>query len=635
MKKIFTLLTAVALGSLLWSCQKDKNDDPTPPPSGEATTLLYESFGTTAPSSSPYPSVEDYTGYSKTGVGAAKVEYVSEGGTVSVRTGQVSSGYAGASGSSNALLAAAGGAALIVKNIASCGASNLILSFGSNQTSDTLTVSYSADNGTTWTPITYAKGTTSWGLVNNLTITLPAGATCFALKFAASAAKYGTRVDDIKVTTTDAVGAAADCSGPAPSGNEVLDETLLTQSSFDKFTAVSVIGAEVWTFDPAYGAKMSGYTTATAANEDWFISPAMNLDGATSATLTFDHARGPAGSMSVSTSNYTLWISTDYTSGLPSTATWTQLTIPTYGTTAWTYVSSGQIALTQLAANTRFAFKYVCNDTESATWEIKNVVVRAEGVAPVPMLSFTSANSKSGTVGTAFTHTFTTQEANLTGATTFAVTSGTMPAGLSLSGATISGTPTTVATTPLTITATNGAVTANQTFTITITNPVTPGGNLLSNGSFETYPDDVPDSWTSGVASGATITLTKIATGAKDGTNAVKMAASGGTVRLEQVVSGITAGVTYRVSFWYKSNTKGQDNQGVRLWSNFKKADGANITPAANTLQPTTTLAAVTDWTQFTVDVVAPADATSFLFGVRATNGYEGIFDMCSITVVQ
>ncbi len=32
--------------------------------------------------------------------------------------------------------------------------------------------------------------------------------------------------------------------------------------------------------------------------------------------------------MGVSTDNYTLWISTDYTSGAPSTATWAQLAIP-------------------------------------------------------------------------------------------------------------------------------------------------------------------------------------------------------------------------------------------------------------------------------------------------------------------
>ena len=165
---------------------------------------------------------------------------------------------------------------------------------------------------------------------------------------------------------------------PIDTSNAIFNETLLTQTSFDKFFAVNVAGDLGWKFDPTYGAVMSGYDTQTHANEDWFISPVINLDGKSNVVIIFNHARGPAGSMSVPTSNYTLWVSTDYTSGLPSTATWTQLTIPTHGTTAWGYVSSGEIAIPadKLTATTRIAFKYWCNDSESATWEINNVVIK-------------------------------------------------------------------------------------------------------------------------------------------------------------------------------------------------------------------------------------------------------------------
>jgi hypothetical protein len=163
---------------------------------------------------------------------------------------------------------------------------------------------------------------------------------------------------------------------PDPSG--ILNETLLTQASFDKFTAVSVSGDLAWNFNANYGAVMSGYDTQSHANEDWFISPVVNLAGKSNVVLTFDHARGPAASMSVSTDNYTLWIATNYTSGAPSAATWTQLAIPTHATVAWAYVSSGNIAIPadKLTATTRFAFKYICSDSESATWEVKNIVVK-------------------------------------------------------------------------------------------------------------------------------------------------------------------------------------------------------------------------------------------------------------------
>jgi hypothetical protein len=166
---------------------------------------------------------------------------------------------------------------------------------------------------------------------------------------------------------------------PVDVGDAVLNETLLTQASFDKFTAVSVIGTEVWTFSTQYGAMMSGFTTASHQNEDWFISPAMDLTGK-AGTLQFDHARGPAGSINVGVTQgwYSVWVSNDYTSGSPSTATWTELTGITHGTAAWGFVSSGTVSIpvANRAANCRIAFKYLCSDSESATWEIKNVIVK-------------------------------------------------------------------------------------------------------------------------------------------------------------------------------------------------------------------------------------------------------------------
>lgn len=166
-------------------------------------------------------------------------------------------------------------------------------------------------------------------------------------------------------------------------GKELLNETLLTQASFDKFTVVSVTGDEYkWTFDAKYGAKMSGYnndTKTTVPNEDWFITPALDLTGKSAATITFNHAFGPAASVpntDATKAQYTIWVSNDF-NGDVKTATWTELKGMVYGTTGWGYVSSGDIAIPaeNLKANCRIAWKYVCNDV-SATWEIKEVIVK-------------------------------------------------------------------------------------------------------------------------------------------------------------------------------------------------------------------------------------------------------------------
>ena len=171
--------------------------------------------------------------------------------------------------------------------------------------------------------------------------------------------------------------------GTEPSGGFTtiyLEETLTNQTSFNTFSAYSVTGTQVWTMGNSYGATMSGYEGGTSyANEDWFISPALDLSNATDPKVTFDHARGPAGSINVGVNEgyYKVFVSTDYQSGDPNAVTWTELTGVTHGTSAWGYVNSGKLSIPAAchAANCRIAFRYLSIDGASATWEIRNVVV--------------------------------------------------------------------------------------------------------------------------------------------------------------------------------------------------------------------------------------------------------------------
>lgn len=163
--------------------------------------------------------------------------------------------------------------------------------------------------------------------------------------------------------------------------NAIFTETLLTQASFDKFSKFSVLGDQVWSFDARYGAVMTGFASNVSyANEDWLITPAMNLSGKTDVKLSFDHARGPAGSITIGVTEgyYTVWVSNNYDSGNPSTATWTEITGVVHGTTAWGYVSSGNLTVptANLSTNAKIAFKYKSISGASATWEVKNVLVK-------------------------------------------------------------------------------------------------------------------------------------------------------------------------------------------------------------------------------------------------------------------
>lgn len=150
-------------------------------------------------------------------------------------------------------------------------------------------------------------------------------------------------------------------------------------SGLGGFTVYDVLGDQTWKSDATYGAKMSAFADgASHANEDWLISPVLDLTSKSDVKLTFEHAINK-GDVSNLKSNHTLWISKDYTGGDPTQASWEQVVITTYPDgTSWNFVSSGEIVLpaAYMTSNVHFAFKYLSSDVESATWEIKNLVVK-------------------------------------------------------------------------------------------------------------------------------------------------------------------------------------------------------------------------------------------------------------------
>jgi hypothetical protein len=160
----------------------------------------------------------------------------------------------------------------------------------------------------------------------------------------------------------------------------ILDQTMLTQSSFDTFTAVNVAGPQVWTFNSLYGAVCSGYSNGQSyQNEDWLISPVMNLSQMSNVQLNFSHTRGNADVMNVGVSQgwYKAY-ATQYYTGDPSTTEWVELQgLNQNITQAWQFISSGALTIPEEAksSNSRIAFRYISSSSASAMWEIKNIKV--------------------------------------------------------------------------------------------------------------------------------------------------------------------------------------------------------------------------------------------------------------------
>jgi hypothetical protein len=166
-------------------------------------TIYSENFGTTAPSSSPYPTATAYTGYQN----STTITYSGSG---DLRASTASSGYVGASGNGNVFFTNTIGKDLLVQgiNTSAYSTSNLQLSFGqyksTTASNNELTVEVSID-GTTFTPLTYSRptgtGTNNWTLIT-INSGIPS-TTNLRIRFTQTSSTPQFRIDDLKISNVD------------------------------------------------------------------------------------------------------------------------------------------------------------------------------------------------------------------------------------------------------------------------------------------------------------------------------------------------------------------------------------------------------------------------------------------------
>ena len=155
-----------------------------------------------------------------------------------------------------------------------------------------------------------------------------------------------------------------------------------SQGSFTVQNVVLPTGINsVWLPTATFGMTASAYLKSNSTNypsESWLISPAIDLSKAVTATLTFEHALNYVKTTANIHSYISVWISSDYQSGAPNTANWTQLTIPNYPPGSnFTFIPSGNIDISAMVhkSGIRIAFKYTSISGDAATWEVKSVLV--------------------------------------------------------------------------------------------------------------------------------------------------------------------------------------------------------------------------------------------------------------------
>jgi Endonuclease I/Secretion system C-terminal sorting domain len=174
-------------------------------------------------------------------------------------------------------------------------------------------------------------------------------------------------------------------------------ENFNTNTSGD-WTAVDVLGTtDVWLFTTGF-ASMNGFGDQN--DEDWLVSPDINMDNSTAETFNFKYKNRFSGPL------IELYYTTNYT-GSPTTTTWTAIALPslvnnTTATASASFTTYSGINVSALTGTVRFAFKYFGTSTLTKEWQIDDIEVLGTlpCVAPTTQATtfFASPSNTSATI---------------------------------------------------------------------------------------------------------------------------------------------------------------------------------------------------------------------------------------------
>lgn len=149
-------------------------------------------------------------------------------------------------------------------------------------------------------------------------------------------------------------------------------------TTYDNWTKFSVTGAQVWTLNgdgnPGNCVAINGFASGAQNNEDWLISPAIDLSTVSTANLSYQTAKDYSGNV------LQVYISTNYSgSGSPATATWTPIGGALATVTGFVWKDSGNVSLAAYLGNSnvRIGYKYTSTTSAAGQWKVDNVIVEA------------------------------------------------------------------------------------------------------------------------------------------------------------------------------------------------------------------------------------------------------------------
>ena len=157
-------------------------------------------------------------------------------------------------------------------------------------------------------------------------------------------------------------------------------ENFNTNTSGD-WTAVDVLGAaDFWTFTAGF-ASINGFGDQN--DEDWLVSPEIDMESSTNETFSFKYKNRFNGPM------IELYYTANYT-GNPTTTTWTALSLSSLvanntSTISTNFTTYPAINISAVSGTVRFAFKYYGTSTLTKEWQIDDIEILGTLPCTTPM----------------------------------------------------------------------------------------------------------------------------------------------------------------------------------------------------------------------------------------------------------
>lgn len=157
---------------------------------------------------------------------------------------------------------------------------------------------------------------------------------------------------------------------PEPEEVTLLDEALTT--GLGAMDTINVYGEQVWKYIGGKKGKYVQMNGSNTPNEDWLITPELDLTGMSEATLTFNSKFTTAVPEEFQ-KQYTVLVSS--TGDIAKAEDWTELPVIPYDSTTFT-TATVSLPAEMIGKKCYIAWKYTCQET-SHVWQLRNVVVKA------------------------------------------------------------------------------------------------------------------------------------------------------------------------------------------------------------------------------------------------------------------